>query len=172
MLPPSNLALQPSPRQGLEPLFCRTGHTDHQGWQFWAAQPLPSPAQSPEGLPQKPGTRTEAEPASSRLALPPMATWLATRESEAGTPTAVPTGPGHRAAAGWVARPHPLAPWSSSSCCPRLPVPARRIPQLTSAALSAHQRHCGVGTVPRSRRFSAETKRWGRERGASGRGRG
>lgn len=164
MLPPSNLALQPSPRQGLEPLFCRTGHTDHQGWQFWAAQPLPSPAQSPEGLPQKPGTRTEAEPASSRLALPPMATWLATRESEAGTPTAVPTGPGHRAAAGWVARPHPLAPWSSSSCCPRLPVPPAGSP-------SSPQRRClltrgtAVWELSRGAAGSQLKQRGGGERG-------
>ena len=169
MLPPSN------PAQGRGRGPCSLGPGTQTIRDGSSGQPSPCPPQSsaPEGLPQKPGTRAGAEPASSRLALPPTATWLTTGESEAGTPpTAVPTGPGHRAAASWMARPHPLAPWSSSSCCPRLPVPARRIPQLTSAALSAHQRHCGVGTVPRSRRFSAETKRWGRERGASGRGRG
>lgn len=59
-----------------------------------------------------------------------------------------------------------LPPAPQGSGCP---MPLSLNPELTSVALSPHQRHCSVRTVPRSR-FSAETKRWGRKRGAAGEG--
>lgn len=145
-------------------------HSNLQVWLFRAAQPpstlyrRPHPQGSPSAQdhPQKPGTRQGCPPQRPTAAPLPSA-------------PADCQGSGHCDCCVCCPGPGGAAP----DCrCPHLPAPqgsggrARRPGSpLTSAALSPHQRHCSVGTVPRSQ-FSAETKRWGRERGAAGEGEG
>lgn len=172
LLPPGNLAATALPEAGFRALDSRTGHTLKPSGVAIPGSPAPAhPVRLPptpgspsaQDHPQKPSTRQLCPPAANWLPLCPR---LLLTAGASGTVTAVPAAPGQEA-------PRRTAP------CPHLPAPqgssgrARRRPgsPLTSVALSPHQRHCSVGTVPRSQ-FSAETKRWGRERGAAGEGEG
>lgn len=178
--PVGNLTATALPEAGFRALDSRTGHTLEPSGVATPGRPAPAhPIRPPCGSPsaqghrQKPGTRSGKEPASSRAALPlaanwlPLCPWVLLTARASGTPNCCARCPWPGGAAPDCRRPHLPAPQGSGCRARRPGSPLTSV----AVALSPHQRHCSVGTVPRSQ-FSAETKRWGRERGAAGEGEG
>lgn len=111
------------------------------------AQPLFSPAQSPGRVSSEARHQDRGRACQLQTGFAPDGHLAGHQGTEAGTHCCSHSAPGteQRQAGGL---PPPARLWSPAPAARACLCPPAGSPQLTSVALSAHQRHCGVGTVP------------------------